>query len=228
MTESTIVIEDIAGLNKVVKNVRITGQLDESNVDEKIQIIYKIFETNPKGVNIIFDLEALDYMNSKSVGYLTDLYGKVTEGGGTVAIAKPKPNITDILQVVGLTQLIKTFDSTEEAKKYISENGTPAPAVVAPATPATAAPATINTTTTTTTTTTPAPAAIAPATPAVADTPAVAVPVAVTSVPAAPIIPTPVAPVAPAPIADITITAPAPTATPAATPAPAAPTTPQS
>jgi len=135
MTEANIVIEDITGLNKIVKNIHISGQLDESNVDEKIQSIYKIFETTPKGVNIIFDLENLDYMNSKSIGYLTDLYGKVTENGGSVAIAKPKPNITDILQVVGLTQLIKIFDSLEEAKKFITESGTVAAAVPTPTTP---------------------------------------------------------------------------------------------
>lgn len=125
MTESNIVIEDTPLNGKTVKTVHFSGQLDESNVDEKIQIIYKIFESTPKGVNLILDLENLDYMNSKSIGYLTDLYGKITEGGGTVAISKPKPNITDILQVVGLTQLIKTFDNPEEAKKYISENAGP-------------------------------------------------------------------------------------------------------
>lgn len=165
MTEANIVIEDITGLNKVVKHVHISGQLDESNVDEKIQAIYKIFETTPKGVNIIFDLENLDYMNSKSIGYLTDLYGKVTESGGTVAIAKPKPNITDILQVVGLTQLIKTFDSIEEAKKYVGES-TVAPVAAPVATPATPTPAP-----TTQVPAAPAPVTPAPATPAPAATP---------------------------------------------------------
>ena len=190
MTEANIVIEDIAGLNKIVKSVQISGQLDESNVDEKIQIIYKIFEATPKGVNILFNLENLDYMNSKSIGYLTDLYGKVTESGGTAAIAKAKPNITDILQVVGLTQLIKTFDSIEEAKKYIGENATaatPAPAAVTP--PVAVAPSPVPAT--------PAPSAVAP-TPS--PTPE----------------PTPVAPVTPIP--EITIT-PAPTPVPT-TPAP--------
>lgn len=185
MTEANIVIEDIAGLNKVVKNIRISGQLDESNVDEKIQTIYKIFETNPKGVNIIFDLENLDYMNSKSIGYLTDLYGKVTENGGTVAIAKAKPNITDILQVVGLTQLIKTFDSGEEAKKYISETATTVAAPVATPTP-TPTP-TVETVAAPVATPTPAPAAVIPeiviTTPAPTPTPVATAPVETVAVP---------------------------------------------
>ena len=117
MTDVTITIEDVAGTaDKKLKIVHISGQLDESNIDEKIKEVYKILEANSQNLNLIFDLEKLEYMNSKSIGYLTDIYGKITEGGGKVAIAKAKPNIADILQVVGLTQLIQTFDTTDAAK----------------------------------------------------------------------------------------------------------------
>jgi len=117
MTEVRITIEDLsAGTEKNLKVVHIGGQLDESNVDERIQEVYKLLEANPQNLNLIFDLENLEYMNSKSIGYLTDIYGKVTEGNGKVALAKTRPNIADILQVVGLTQLIQSFDSIEAAK----------------------------------------------------------------------------------------------------------------
>lgn len=122
MTEANITMEDYKAVNsnEIIKIVHIAGQLDESNIDEKIQEIYKLMESNPKGLSLIFDLENLDYMNSKSIGYLTDLYGKITEAGGQIAIAKPKPNIADILQVVGLTQLIKVFEDLDSAKNYIA------------------------------------------------------------------------------------------------------------
>ena len=127
MTEATITIEDAqsADPNKIIKIVHISGQLDESNVDEKIKDIYKILEENPKNLNLIIDLENLDYMNSKSIGYLTDLYGKITENSGQVAIAHAKPNITDILQVVGLTQLIQSYESVDAAKEGIANGTTP-------------------------------------------------------------------------------------------------------
>lgn len=203
MTEANIVIEDIAGLNKVVKNIRISGQLDESNVDEKIQTIYKIFEINPKGVNVIFDLENLDYMNSKSIGYLTDLYGKVTENGGTVAIAKAKPNITDILQVVGLTQLIKTFDSGEEAKKYISETATTTaatPTLVATTPTPTTPVETVAAPVVTPTPIVPTPIPTTPVETVAAPTPVVTTPEIVITTPTAPV-ETVAAPIAPAPTA---------------------------
>ncbi|MBD3360339.1 anti-sigma factor antagonist, partial [Candidatus Peregrinibacteria bacterium] len=122
MTEATINFEDSGD----IKIAHISGQLDESNVDEKIQELYKVVEENPKGLKMIFDLEKLDYMNSKSIGYMTDLYGKITESGGKVAIANAKPNIIDILQVVGLTQLIQTFDSIEKAKASLESEAAPA------------------------------------------------------------------------------------------------------
>ncbi len=128
ITSATIVVED-NGNN--LKTVHITGQLDESNVDEKIQEIYKALEVSPKGTSLIFDFENLEYMNSKSIGYLTDIYGKITENGGKMTIAKARPNILDILQVVGLTQLIQTFESIDEAK--LSLTATPEATTVAPA-----------------------------------------------------------------------------------------------
>ena len=143
MTEAVITIEDVQDM----KVVHISGQLDESNIDEKIKEVYKIIEEVPQGLKLVFDLANLDYMNSKSIGYMTDLYGKISESGGKVAISSAKPNILDILQVVGLTQLIQAFDTLDEAKASIAGNTeapapteTPAPEAPQEATPAEPAP----------------------------------------------------------------------------------------
>ena len=121
MTEANITVEDVQIQNytKPVKLLKISGQLDESNVDEKAQIVYEVLTKTPD-TSLIMDLENLDYMNSKSIGYLTDWYGKVSGSNGKMAILKAKPNINDVLEVVGLTQLIPVFQSVEEAKFFIS------------------------------------------------------------------------------------------------------------
>jgi anti-anti-sigma factor len=124
MTEANIEIKE---LQNGVKSVVVSGQLDESNVDEKIKVVYEMFKQTPQGLKIIFDLENLDYMNSKSIGYLTDIYGKITERGGKMVITKAKENIVDILQVVGLTQLIQSFATNEEAILALNQGATPAP-----------------------------------------------------------------------------------------------------
>jgi anti-anti-sigma factor len=118
MTEVNIIIEDLAVStpDKIAKLVSIKGQLDETNVDEKSKQIYALIEQNPKNLNLLLDLEGLEYMNSKAIGYLTDWYSKISEGGGKIIISKARPNILDILEVVGLTQLISCFNTLDEAK----------------------------------------------------------------------------------------------------------------
>lgn len=140
MTQATITIEDIpvstAGIT--AKLVKFQGQLDESNVDEKAKIIYDLLEQSPQNLYLLFDFEELEYMNSKSIGYLTDWYGKVSEGGGKIVIAKTRSNILDILQVVGLTQLINCFATLDEAKLSLLQQapGGEAASAVAPTQPA--------------------------------------------------------------------------------------------
>ena len=131
MTEAHIIIEDIAqdDAAKHVKLISVSGQLDESNIDEKAQEIYALITANPQGLYLIFDFEKLEYMNSKSIGYLTDWFGKITEAQGKIVIIKAKPNIIDILQVIGLTQLIPMYGSLEEAKFAMQATlAAPAPA----------------------------------------------------------------------------------------------------
>ncbi|HBB02972.1 MAG: anti-sigma F factor antagonist [Candidatus Peregrinibacteria bacterium GW2011_GWF2_38_29] len=118
MTEVNITVEDVqtGKENTFVKLVTIVGQLDESNVDEKSTMIYELISKTPANLSLIFNLENLEYMNSKSIGYLTDWYGKISSANGKMVIVKAKPNVADVLQVVGLTQLIPIFNSLEEAK----------------------------------------------------------------------------------------------------------------
>lgn len=118
MTSVQITIEDLSGApqGKTLKLIRIVGQLDESNVDEQAKSIYQVIEAIPQGLSLIFDFTGLEYMNSKSIGYLTDWYSKVSATGGKVVIASARENILDILQVVGLTQLIPPYATLDEAK----------------------------------------------------------------------------------------------------------------
>lgn len=118
MAQIITTVEDIvsSSADKKVKLIKFTGQLDESNVDDKAKEIYEIINATPQSLFLIFDFEKLEYMNSKSIGYLTDWYTKLSEKKGGIIIANARPNILDILQVVGLTQLITCVGTIDEAK----------------------------------------------------------------------------------------------------------------
>lgn len=122
MAQIIITVEDLVSTaaDKKLKLLKFSGQLDESNVDEKAKEIYDLIASIPQGLFLIFDFEKLEYMNSKSIGYLTDWYTKLSEKKGGVIIANARPNILDILQVVGLTQLIPCVSTVEEAKLKVT------------------------------------------------------------------------------------------------------------
>jgi len=106
--------------NKALKLIAFAGQLDETNIDSEAKKIYQVIQEMPEP-NIILDFAELEYMNSKSIGYLTDWYSKIMAKNGKIIIAHPRANIMDILKVVGITQIIHVVDSIDAAKAELSE-----------------------------------------------------------------------------------------------------------
>ena len=98
------------------KLIKFVGQLDESNIDLNSKIIYDEIGQHPKKLFLLLDMSKLEYMNSKSIGYLTDWYGKITEGEGRIVIGNAPTGIMDILTAVGITELVKCYPTFEEAK----------------------------------------------------------------------------------------------------------------
>lgn len=106
---------------KKAKLVILEGSIDENSVDKLSREIYGAINANPANLYLLIDLEKVDYLNSKTIGYLTDWYGKVTQGGGKLVIAKPGENIMNILDSVGLAELIPICHDIEEARTKLFE-----------------------------------------------------------------------------------------------------------
>lgn len=115
MSEIQITFQDMELGSKTAKLIIVVGQLDETNVDHEAKRIYQVITEMAQPV-LFFDFTGLDYMNSKSIGYLTDFFTQATAKNGSVVIIGPKPNILDILKVVGITQIITVYNTLEEAK----------------------------------------------------------------------------------------------------------------
>ena len=136
MAQVNITFQDVDQAGKMLKLIAFDGQLDETNVDSEAQKIYKVIEEMPEP-NLLLDFAGLEYMNSKSIGYVTDWYSKAAAKNGKIIIARPKANILDILKVVGITQIINVYDNLDEAKLAFSGAAAPAKAPVTAVTPAT-------------------------------------------------------------------------------------------
>jgi len=113
------VTEDSIDEKEKVIVVRFDGQLDESNIDDNAHVLYDLLDEMKENSYLIFDFQGLTYMNSKSIGYLTDWHLKVKEKNGEIILARARENILDILNVVGLTQIIVSYPTIDEAKLAI-------------------------------------------------------------------------------------------------------------
>ncbi len=137
MAEVQINLQDDNVNGKPLKVISLAGQLDETNVDAEAKKIYQVIDEMAVP-NLVLDFSELTYINSKAIGYVTDWYSRVAAKNGKVTIAKPQPNILDILKVVGITQIITIYGSIEEAKNALGSAeaaAQPAPAPAAPETP---------------------------------------------------------------------------------------------
>ncbi len=133
MSDIQITFQDLTLGAKSAKLVTFVGQLDETNVDHEAKQIYQVITEMAEPI-LFLDFSELEYMNSKSIGYVTDWFTQASAKNGSISIIGPKPNILDILKVVGITQIITVYNTLEEAKTALS--GASAAAPVVPATPA--------------------------------------------------------------------------------------------
>ena len=91
-----------------------TGELDETNADKTFKSIYdQIWDFENK--KIIFNLEGLKYLNSKSIGYIADVFSNIEDTEGEMYISNCSDGVKDILELVGITTIIPTVDSEKEA-----------------------------------------------------------------------------------------------------------------
>ncbi|MCH8518394.1 STAS domain-containing protein [Candidatus Gracilibacteria bacterium] len=91
-----------------------TGELDETNADKTFTGIYEsIGEFTDK--KILFNMSGLKYLNSKSIGYIADVFSNLEESNGKMHISNCDEGVKDVLELVGITTIIPTVDSEEEA-----------------------------------------------------------------------------------------------------------------
>lgn len=95
------------------------GELDETNADK---VFSKIYADIGKFENkkILLSFLGLNYLNSKSLGYLADIYSNTEEGGGKMVITNCLPEVNDTLELVGITNIITTLPTEKEGLAYLA------------------------------------------------------------------------------------------------------------
>ena len=117
MSEVALTFSDLES-KPGTKLVKFTGQLDETNIEEEAKKVYGVLESESPA-NLIFDFSGLTYLNSKSIGYIADWQQKISQNGGKLVVFGAQENIFDILDVVGLTNLIEIVDDQAAAEAAV-------------------------------------------------------------------------------------------------------------
>jgi len=94
-------------------------ELDETNADKTFASIYnEIWDFKDK--KIIFNLKGLKYLNSKSIGYIADVFSNIEDNEGKMYISDCDEGVKDVLELVGITTIIPTVDTEKEALTEIN------------------------------------------------------------------------------------------------------------
>jgi len=91
-----------------------SGELDETNADKTFTSIYEEIG-DFSGKKILFNLTNLKYLNSKSIGYIADVFSNVEDNEGQMYISNCDEGVKDVLELVGITTIIPTVDDEKEA-----------------------------------------------------------------------------------------------------------------
>lgn len=89
-------------------------ELDETNADKTFKNIYDGIG-DFAGKKIIFNLKWLKYLNSKSIGYIADIFSNIEDNNWKMYISDCSDGVKDILELVGITTIIPTVDTEKEA-----------------------------------------------------------------------------------------------------------------
>ena len=116
-------METLIEVNKKEQNgiviFEFSGELDETNADKTFAWVNNEIGdfTNKK---LILNLGGLKYLNSKSIGYIADIFSNIEENEWQMYISNCDDGVKDVLELVGITTIVPTVDTVEEAIAALS------------------------------------------------------------------------------------------------------------
>lgn len=111
---SNFSIEIQENQNQALKIITLSGELDESNLEE-LRNKFEVFFNDVSIKTFIFDLSALEFINSKGIGFLVSIQTHLAKDKRRLMMAGAKEAVMDVIILVGLTSIIPHYKTVEEA-----------------------------------------------------------------------------------------------------------------
>jgi anti-sigma B factor antagonist len=104
-------------LSEGVVLLTIRGFLDAHTFEELEKTINDLFDGG--SYKLAVDLSGLDYISSAGAGVFIGAIGTSQENNGNIILMKPSPNVKEVFDLLGLSQIFTFKDSREEAVKAL-------------------------------------------------------------------------------------------------------------
>lgn len=100
-------------LQNGVALITVKGFLDAYTYEEFEKTINELFEEN--NYRIVVDLSELQYISSAGAGVFIGAVGTAQENNGNIVILRPTPNVREVFELLGLSQVFTFKETREEA-----------------------------------------------------------------------------------------------------------------
>jgi len=91
----------------------VKGFLDAHTYEELEKVLDELFDAN--SYKIVVDLSGLDYISSAGAGVFIGAIGTIQENDGNIVLLKPSPNVREVFDLLGLSQIFTFADTKESA-----------------------------------------------------------------------------------------------------------------
>lgn len=103
---------------KTFRVVKISGNLDKAGLTEVKDKIEEA-ERSMSAKFLVFDFSGLNFINSEGIGFFLALYNKLIKDGKKMIITGASENVKDVLNVIGLMNIIDNYASISEMEESL-------------------------------------------------------------------------------------------------------------
>lgn len=100
-------------INPEISKITLSGRLDMQGAQE-IDLEFTAL-TVTQGGKVIVDISNVSFLASLGLRCLLSAAKALSKKGGKLVLTSPQPNVAEVLKVSGIYQIIKIYDTNEEA-----------------------------------------------------------------------------------------------------------------
>lgn len=103
-----------------IRLIKLIGALDMTGT-YSIEVEF-VRQCDGDGVRVIVDLSKVNYLSSIGIPMLINTAKSVASRGGKMALLNPQQNVAEVLDIVGIQQIIPVYSDLESAMAWLNSN----------------------------------------------------------------------------------------------------------